>query len=70
MVMAEPASEIMRPFGSGHTLVCWRLSNVLSDDTGVLPIKMDAIAVANIVVARMIRLLSMELFRWELLSNR
>jgi hypothetical protein len=56
MPYPEPASEIMRPGGGGHSLA-GRRSYVLSDDTGVLPIRTDAITVANIVVVRMVRLL-------------
>jgi hypothetical protein len=50
---AEPNSEITRPFDGRQVLLSWPCWKALSDDTGVLPIKTDAITVANIVVARM-----------------
>jgi len=69
MPEAEPTSEIARCSTARHVLGCGRSEDALSDDTGVLPMKKDAITAARIVDARMDSAW-MELFAGEVPSNR
>jgi hypothetical protein len=48
----KPTSEIARTGAGEHVLDVWRSRNALSDETGVLPIKTEAITNASIAVVR------------------